>query len=631
MNLIRLQEKVPYIYVEKSRDFQLLCRAYDTALNQVKFDIDTMPYILSSAECRNSVLPLLQTKLGFQTNLKLDSASLRLILDAFPKMLRNKGSLTGIMMAVNVWLKIIELETQVYVDIFNILDGPYSGNDIGGYIGQIEIPKYTIAIGISGNPRDYSILQEILKYIIPTGYRLYFYFFKPISTEDTPTLNPLDDQATLVHVSDDVNAVVRNDLDETTSHETMTISQAGAATRGQVVGAVFSTSVIKDEDPENVSTNELYVTRSGGIMFIVEVTNSGTDVTFDISNVSFSSPSASLSSLEIMYGLEPTLEDYSSEIITTPTVDNHYVYTLEDVPGNTGIYWKVILTDTEGKVSDDEGYILTKIIEPVVTASVVPSRTSAQVQYSTQLAEGALFRSGELKYGTTISYGNTVTLDSASGVVDLSGLDPNTRYYYKITIKDNSNREGAWDLKRFITTGNNPVVTVNTASISNNSVTISYNISCDTNSSYDSGYVEISPGAKKYALPTNPTSSISVYNLNSNTTYSYKLVVKDNKGHETTTNSYTFRTTSNAPVIKSVAISSHSTGGATYQVMFTPNVQYDNTSLAYFSVSLDGESSVRITSAQFSRNLLPGEHRIVMTVTDTAGRSSSQYTRTFVV
>ena len=262
MNLIRLQDKVPYIYVEKSRDFQLLCRAYDTALNQVKFDIDTMPYLLSSSECRNSILPLLQTKLGFQTNLKLNSESLRLILDAFPEMVKNKGSLTGIIMAVNVWLKIIELETQVYIDVFNVLGGVFSGNDIGGYIGQIEIPKYTIAIGIGGNPRDYSILNEILKYVVPTGYRLYFYFFRAFSTEDTPTLHPLEDKAYLVKISDDVNAVVRNVThDAETIHDTETLNDTTINVvenqlRGKVVGAVFSTSVI---DSNRVASNQLSI------------------------------------------------------------------------------------------------------------------------------------------------------------------------------------------------------------------------------------------------------------------------------------------------------------------------------------------------------------------------------------
>lgn len=242
MALIRLQDKVPYVYVDKSRDFQILCRSYDLALNQVKFDIDTMPYILSSMECRNSVLPLLQTKLGFQTFKHIDSESLRLILACFPDAVRYKGSLRGIRRAINTWLKIIHLETKVYVDVFNILDK--ANPNIGGYIGQTTIPPYTIAIGVGGNPRDYSILQEILKYIVPTGYGLYFYFFREFSTEDTPTLNPLEDKASLVFVSDDINSAIRSTAGDDVQHNPLSITSAEQLTKGRVVATSFSTEAI---------------------------------------------------------------------------------------------------------------------------------------------------------------------------------------------------------------------------------------------------------------------------------------------------------------------------------------------------------------------------------------------------
>lgn len=257
MSLIRLQEKVPYIYVDKSRDFQILCRGYDAALNQVKFDIDTMPYILSSSECRNSVLPLLQTKLGFQTLKHIDSDSLRLILASFPDIVRYKGSLLGIQRAVNTWLKIIHLETKVFVDVFNVLDK--SNPEIGGYIGQTTIPAYTIAIGVGGNPRDYSILQEILKYVIPTGYGLYFYFFREFSTEDTPTLNLMEEKGTFVFVTDDVNSAVRSSVGDPVVHNPYSITQAEQLTKGHVIGTAFSVEAIGSDIGENENIDQLDV------------------------------------------------------------------------------------------------------------------------------------------------------------------------------------------------------------------------------------------------------------------------------------------------------------------------------------------------------------------------------------
>lgn len=37
-----MQEMVPEVYCRESRDFQILCRAYDSVLSGVKFDVDTI-------------------------------------------------------------------------------------------------------------------------------------------------------------------------------------------------------------------------------------------------------------------------------------------------------------------------------------------------------------------------------------------------------------------------------------------------------------------------------------------------------------------------------------------------------------------------------------------------------------
>ena len=301
MSLIRLQDKVPYVYVDKSRDFQVLCRAYDTALNQVKFDIDTIPYILSSSECRNSILPLLQTKLGFQTLKHIDSDSLRIILSAFPDAVRYKGSLLGIQRAINAWLKIIHLETKVYVDVFNVFDK--SNPSIGGYIGQTMIPAYTIAIGVGGNPRDYSILQEILKYIVPTGYGLYFYFFREFSTEQTPTLNLTDEKATLVFISDDVNSAVRSSDGDEVQHNPLSITQAEQITKGRVVTTPFSVEAIGSDIEVSDLVDVKYINTTP--TYTVEVTNTGSSATINIptNNIDFED-GASFDSLTIEWGTE---------------------------------------------------------------------------------------------------------------------------------------------------------------------------------------------------------------------------------------------------------------------------------------------------------------------------------------
>ena len=67
MSLLRMQNRTPPIYCEESRDFQLLCRLYDTIVNGLLFDIETITDIINTKNIRSSFLQLLQTKLGFFT------------------------------------------------------------------------------------------------------------------------------------------------------------------------------------------------------------------------------------------------------------------------------------------------------------------------------------------------------------------------------------------------------------------------------------------------------------------------------------------------------------------------------------------------------------------------------------
>ena len=67
MQTIRLQDLTPEVYTSESRDFQILCRLYDSSFNAIKYDTDSMKYLTDSRYIRSGMLPLLQTKLGMFT------------------------------------------------------------------------------------------------------------------------------------------------------------------------------------------------------------------------------------------------------------------------------------------------------------------------------------------------------------------------------------------------------------------------------------------------------------------------------------------------------------------------------------------------------------------------------------
>lgn len=169
MAVFRLQDNLPEVYTEMSRDFQLLCRLYDITNIAYKFDIDSIKDITDTNFIDSRLLPLLQTKLGFFSDKQFDNNVLRYILKAFPIMVKNKGSIKGIKQAINVFLKIHKINTNVIIMI----------ND-----NNVQDPNqaYTIQIGIESAFKDTTALTEMLKYILPVGYVSSVFFYTPLPT-----------------------------------------------------------------------------------------------------------------------------------------------------------------------------------------------------------------------------------------------------------------------------------------------------------------------------------------------------------------------------------------------------------------------------------------------------------------
>lgn len=233
--MIRLQDKVPEVYVDQSRDFQLLCRAYDSVLNAVKFDIDSAEKLTDTHLCRTNILQLLQTKLGFWTRRSLNYTDLRYVLEAFPIIVKNKGSLKAVRQAVYVFLKIKNIRSSVKVE--NILEETVLDSGI-------VIKPYTVVISLTTSMKDTTILEELFRYILPTGYNYYFNFVSRFRS-DIPDTSYNADSAHVLFVSTDVNAQIRgDDLEYPTDMQ------------NRVIGGVDTMSLISDGD-ETIETTEI--------------------------------------------------------------------------------------------------------------------------------------------------------------------------------------------------------------------------------------------------------------------------------------------------------------------------------------------------------------------------------------
>lgn len=172
--MFRLQNNVPEVYVEESRDFQLFCRLYDAVFGGVKYSADSLARTSITRECNNNLLELLKTKVGFFTKLQLDEFTLRQVLEIFPYLIRYKGSKQGI---------------QYMLILFQHITGQHSPCGIANYSTMNN--EHVLKISFEKKPKRMDLLIELLKYILPTGYNVEIVQFTPSESTTSIVLSDI--------------------------------------------------------------------------------------------------------------------------------------------------------------------------------------------------------------------------------------------------------------------------------------------------------------------------------------------------------------------------------------------------------------------------------------------------------
>ena len=165
MPLIRVKDLVPDVYESTSRDFQLISNLKTCVFSATKEDIDSIVDIISTEHCPDSLLPLLQSRLGFITDKEFDNRTLRIALSVFPYLIKNKGTLKAIKQAVYAFLKINNLNTRTYVEVNNKVDYGYQGHAQGATQETISFQLDNI---IGKLPKKAIKLRGVLGYISGT-------------------------------------------------------------------------------------------------------------------------------------------------------------------------------------------------------------------------------------------------------------------------------------------------------------------------------------------------------------------------------------------------------------------------------------------------------------------------------
>lgn len=206
-----------------------------------------------------------------------------------------------------------------------------------------------------------------------------------------------------------------------------------------------------------------------------------------------------------------------------------WTYTQDNLTPNTSYNFYTQVTnnnDGEGTGLSPIGFTTTGNAPTINSVAVSPSRTSAIFNPNVSYDTNASFRSYSIRYGTSTSYGSTSTSTT------ISGLTPNTTYYYSMTVTDNWGRTSAAKTGSFKTTGNNPTINSHGVKIyAQTSTEMQYSASYDTNDSLSSYKWEYGTSTS-YGSSVTGTNTIS--GLSANTTYYYKLTVTGIQGRSST-------------------------------------------------------------------------------------------------
>lgn len=226
MNRFRVQENVPDPYITHSRDFQMLCNLFDLMNNGVKFDIDTIKSLSESIRCPESLIKYLQHKLGFFSDVKMSDDTLRTILKCFPYIVRHKGSKRGVRESIFLFLSVVHSDGKSIIEYKDF----ETHNDPNG--------NYIVILNIEDKALDVTILTEILRYILPTGYIVEYSFFQ--SADIKPTITEVSDRIKITFVDEAISSGVK-----------LSVAEDSTLYEDNVLSGISNTTIIKVQNNED--------------------------------------------------------------------------------------------------------------------------------------------------------------------------------------------------------------------------------------------------------------------------------------------------------------------------------------------------------------------------------------------
>jgi hypothetical protein len=146
--MIKLQDLTPAVYYNQSRDFQFIGRLYDVVLNSVKTNAANLYNLPIGQNMDEQLLNLLAMTLGFKATKQYNSKQLLAICHALPTILKHKGSIQALVLAVNALL---------------------TAEGVNQALDYTLLPKQGITLYVAQELADLTLLTDLLDYLLPAG------------------------------------------------------------------------------------------------------------------------------------------------------------------------------------------------------------------------------------------------------------------------------------------------------------------------------------------------------------------------------------------------------------------------------------------------------------------------------
>ena len=158
---MKVENLVPEVYYKESRDFAFVARCFELIFNYMKSSAQCVDVNYLTEASDSSVIELLADTIGFTAKHRYDNKNLLAIIGSFQHLLRNKGSIYAVELAIRILMT---------------AQGLYDKSNIGSICeiaSESEIVKDTdkwkLIIYLPEQLSDIVLLEDLFDYILPAG------------------------------------------------------------------------------------------------------------------------------------------------------------------------------------------------------------------------------------------------------------------------------------------------------------------------------------------------------------------------------------------------------------------------------------------------------------------------------